>query len=63
MNRTIKHDLLANVHVVVGTDGYVMECFDTEKRARDYLAEYEAKTPTTAGAAADLANKHGACFR
>ena len=63
MNRTIKFDSGANLYAVIGSDGYILECFNTEKQASDYLAELEEKMPKTAGEVSDLAAKHGALFR
>lgn len=63
MNRAIKFDSAANLYAVIGTDDYVLECFETEKQAADYLAEFEEKMPKTAGEVSDLAKKHGALFR
>ncbi len=62
MKRTIKHDAGANLYAVVGTDGYIIECFNTEKQAADYLAEFEATLPKTGGDVEALAKKHGALF-
>lgn len=63
MERTIKYDDGARLYAVIGADGYILECFDTEKQAADYLAEFEATLPKTAGAVMDLAKKYGALFR
>jgi len=63
MERTIKHDAGANLYAVLGTDGYILECFDTEEQASAYLAEFEANVPKTAGEIIDLAKKHSALFR
>lgn len=63
MERTINHDAGANLYVVTGADGYVLECFDTNEQASAYLAEFESNVPKTAGEVVALAKKHGALFR
>ena len=58
----IKYDANANLYVVEAV-GFALECFDTEQAAADYLAEFEATAPKTAGQTMSLAKKHGALFR
>ncbi len=63
MERSIKYDDGAKLYAVIGIDGYIMECFDTEKQASEYLAEFELTMPKTVGDVMELAKKHGALFR
>ncbi len=63
MERSIIYDFAVDHYAVIGIDGFIMECFRTVEQAEEYLAEFEATKPTTAGEIFDLAEKHGALFR